>query len=142
MRRTILTGLFLSGCFIQSFSQQTKELISTLKSNIHYNDVDTFYQLNNYSLYLYSYCNARNHLITLLSNADTYGLNEKDYQYSMMPMLGQGNFAATLHDSIEADVFLSDAALHFFKELQTGVTHHCSVIQNFPIRLRHWTSGF
>ena len=121
MKRFVLTSLFLTGSFIQSFSQLTiKELISTLKTKINYSEVDAFYQLNNYNLYWFYNANARNHIITLLSHADTYGLNEKDYHYTITRKFGEGKLIATHQDSIEADIMLSDAVLHFFQELQTG----------------------
>jgi L,D-transpeptidase YcbB len=67
--------------------------------------------------------NNRNTLFNALKQASTLGLREKDYQYNFIETLKKGNtYLQTTNDSIEAEILLTDAAIHFYKEITMGNT--------------------
>lgn len=60
-------------------------------------------------------------LLDNLSSAANWGLSEKDYQYSFISTLKNGNFRLqNLADSLNAEVLFSDAAIHFYSDVAYG----------------------
>lgn len=67
--------------------------------------------------------NNRNALYDALKQSASVGLRENDYQYNFIETLKKGNtYLQTTSDSIEADILLTDAAIHFYKEMVMGNT--------------------
>jgi murein L,D-transpeptidase YcbB/YkuD len=87
--------------------------------------VKNFYGLLGYQPQWIQQSNASSKLILLglLSSAEQYGLNEKDYQYDLIQSLRNNSITLNdANDSAGTDILLSDAAIHFFTELSFGNT--------------------
>jgi L,D-transpeptidase YcbB len=60
-------------------------------------------------------------LLQQLAQADSLGLEPRDYQYDFIQRFIQTKQAlATIQDSLTAELFFTGAALHFYKELAQG----------------------
>lgn len=108
-------------------AQTTAELVKrTLNSKI----TGVFYQVqlkNFYEHLAYEFqwvthekTNARETLFNLFAVSEFYGLNNKDYQFSLVESLKQNTPIKSIDDSIRTDILLSDAVLHFFNDLAFG----------------------
>lgn len=116
-------ALMMVSVALLSFSCMAQELektIKTYKSLPRYTAIEKFYQINGYT-----YCWIINKyrlqaLVNLINNAEEYGLNTKDYQYSFIQSFIKNAALKNANDSTEADVYFTDAAIHFFTELHIG----------------------
>jgi murein L,D-transpeptidase YcbB/YkuD len=60
-------------------------------------------------------------LLQQLQGSGSYGLNEKDYQYNFIQALQKNNPTFNISsDSLETELRLMDAALHFYHDLANG----------------------
>ena len=55
-----------------------------------------------------------------LDRADDLGLNVKDYHYDIIRELRQGKRLLNIQDSLETDLQITDAAIHFYSEVMRG----------------------
>lgn len=55
-----------------------------------------------------------------LDRADDLGLNAKDYHYQIIDQLKKGKKLLTIQDSLETDLQITDAAIHFYSEVVKG----------------------
>ena len=92
----------------------------SLSQTIDYPDaVEQFYSYQNFQA---TWFNAgrqstRAELIDLLKSAGHWGLNEKDYGHFFEKQLSE---ATDLNDSLLGEIHLTDAALHFFRDILYG----------------------
>jgi murein L,D-transpeptidase YcbB/YkuD len=98
---------------------QLKDL-SKYKDWNRYNKINQFYQLNNFRFGWMENKNAQNEFLGILNLADSFGLNQGDYQFQFFKTYNPSQDLKNLNDSIDADVRLTDAAIHFFSELKFG----------------------
>ncbi len=62
-------------------------------------------------------------LFNTLKQSSSLGLRENDYQYSFIETLNKGNtYLHNINDSLEAEVLLTDAAIHFYNDVVYGNT--------------------
>lgn len=98
---------------------QLKDQLLKYKDWDRYKEINQFYQLNSYHLVWIENINAQNELLSILNFADSLGLNRADYQLQFIKTYNSQSLKK-LNDSIDADIHLTDAALHFFTELKFG----------------------
>jgi len=124
---------------------QIKDQLVKYSSWNRYNEINQFYQLNNFRLGWMDNKNAQKEFLSILSLADSFGLNENDYQYPFFKAYNIGQGLKSLDDSIDTDVHLTDAAIHFFTGLKlgnqtpsfrfAGLTYNPSAGNNIPSQL-------
>lgn len=88
-------------------------------------DISTFYETMHYKTAWINETNKTEQyiLLNLLKQSSALGLREKDYQYDLTEKLAKENtFASSLNDSIEDEIMLTDAAIHFFSDIVYGNT--------------------
>lgn len=62
-------------------------------------------------------------LLDNLSSATNWGVREKDYQYSFISSFKNGTIVLqTRADSLKAEVYFTDAAIHFYRDVTFGNT--------------------
>lgn len=129
MKKSFFFFLFFS--FLQSNAQVTSEKIKQVFAD---NQSVKTYRLNDENLVSYFYSISgynlswmkpgdsiiQKELFTLFSTAATYGLNKNDYQQTLVAFFEKGKIPVSLSDTIETDIKLTDAALHFFSEVKNG----------------------
>lgn len=115
-------GLLLNFCLPSLvFGQQNfKDQISKYRDWTRYNDINRFYELNNYQLAWIGNINDQENFLKILRLSDSLGLNETDYQYQFIKSYRPGQALYNFDDSIDAEMHLTDAAIHFFTELKFG----------------------
>ncbi len=58
-----------------------------------------------------------------LKQSSTLGLRETDYQHGFIETLTKGNtYLQTINDSLEAEILITDAAIHFYNDVVSGNT--------------------
>ena len=88
-------------------------------------DVKQFYALTHYQT---AWIEAKDTsrlvaLLNHLSSAAYWGLNEKDYQYDFVSAYKKGTYLLkSMEDSLKADIFFTDAAIHFYNDIAYGNT--------------------
>lgn len=98
---------------------QVKEQLAKYKNWDRYDEVDQFYQFNNFKFAWVDNKNLQNELFSILNSADSLGLNNSDYQFQFLKTY-TSQALKDLTDSIDADIHLTDAAIHFFSEIKFG----------------------
>ena len=114
----------------QYFSAKLQELLFEKKhaawADVKYpNEVTAFYAGQNYSSAWIQNENAltREVLLKTLATAEDFGLVEKDYQFKFINVYKNNKFQMQdMGDSLEADIRLTDAAIHFYSDLAYGNT--------------------
>src|SRR5437588_500513 len=82
---------------------------------IRYNQVNQLYQLNDYHLVWINCDHQKKILLELLYFSNDKGLNEKEYQFEFIRDYRSGAIQfRNQDDSVNTDILLTDAALHFF----------------------------
>lgn len=99
---------------------QLKDELRKYRDWERYNNIHQFYQLNDFRFGWMSNKNARSELMGILNSADSFGLNRADYQYQFLTVYNSSASLNNLDDSIDADIRLTDAAIHFFTDLKFG----------------------
>lgn len=123
---------------------QIKDQLSKYKNWNRYNEISQFYQLNNFRYAWVGNKNLDGELLSILSSADSFGLNSSDYQFQFLKTY-PNQILKNLSDSIDADIHLTDAAVHFFTDLKfgnhipsfayAGLKYNPSSNNNIPLRL-------
>lgn len=88
-------------------------------------EITSFYEYLKYKTAWIQETNLNNRaiLFDVLKQSSTLGLREKDYQYDFIEVLKKGNtYLQTISDSMDAEILLTDAAIHFYKEITMGNT--------------------
>jgi murein L,D-transpeptidase YcbB/YkuD len=117
--RILLTVVVLS-LFIRAYSQRiSNDEIIKYKSWPGYDEIGQFYEANQFMFAWLGKDSLQQDLFKILSGADCVGLNESDYQYEFINEY-KVRQPKDLDDSVEIDLRLTDAALHFFRELKIG----------------------
>jgi L,D-transpeptidase YcbB len=131
----LLRILFLSIITLQSSNaicQITSEKLSKYIEEKRFpNKIDTrraaeitsFYEFLKYKTAWIQESNLSNRsiLFDALKQSAYLGLKEKDYQYNFIEVLKKGNtYLQTVNDSIEAEILITDAAIHFYTEIVMG----------------------
>lgn len=101
-----------------------KKIPNTI-DNRRASDITIFYEYLHYKTAWIKETNLdnRNTLFEALKQSSALGLREKDYQYNFIEVLKKGNtYLQTISDSIDAEILLTDAAIHFYKEITMGNT--------------------
>ena len=126
--------IFLPLCFIfwiNSFAQITPDKVKqvltgvlSIQSPSLHNEklVTSFYELNNYHLVWMTNegWELRKNLLKILSSAQDYGLDQKDYQYAIVQSFNSGLIPDSSLNSILTDMRLTDAAIQFLAEVKNG----------------------
>jgi murein L,D-transpeptidase YcbB/YkuD len=99
---------------------QLRDQLSKYRDWERYNSINQFYQLNDFRFGWMSNKNAQSELMGILNSADTFGLNRSDYQHQFFTAYNSSASLNNLNDSIDADIRLTDAAIHFFADLKFG----------------------
>ena len=102
-----------------------KQLNSKIAAIKYPEQVKNFYDLLGYQPQWIQQTNVSSKLILLdlLTSAEHYGLNEKDYQYNLTQSLRNNSITLNAADDFaRGEILLSDAAIHFFTELSFGST--------------------
>ena len=126
----LLIGLILS---IKSYGQITPDQVrrvimdelSTESPRLNNErSVAAFYESNNYQLAWMrgEDKSLQSELFHLLASADEYGMDENNYQYPFVQSLNTGWMPGSSLDTILADLRLTDAAIHFYKDNAYGNT--------------------
>lgn len=112
----VLIILFLSfPCF-----GQLKDRLSKYQIWERYTQINQFYLLNGFRFAWIDNRNAQLELLDILNAADSFGLNQTDYQYQFLKAYNPAQTFNGPNDSIDVDIHLTDAAIHFFTELKFG----------------------
>lgn len=83
--------------------------------------VKEFYSINGYQTAWMQQKDNLSCLLNDLSMAGTFGLSEKDYQYSFISKLKNGtSLLQNMADSLNAEILLCDAAIHFYSDIAYG----------------------
>jgi murein L,D-transpeptidase YcbB/YkuD len=83
--------------------------------------IAAFYKINNYSYAWLNNDSNTQDLLNLLRSASDLGLQEEDYQFDLIQSLRNNNFIRPArHDSLITEVRLTDAAIHFFRDIAFG----------------------
>lgn len=98
---------------------QLKDQLLKYKDWDRYKEINQFYQLNNFRFAWIGNTKAQNELLSILNLADSLGLNRADYQLQFLKTFNSQSLK-NLNDSIDAEIHLTDAAIHFFTELKFG----------------------
>lgn len=101
---------------LQEFLANEKNIKSLSLKNP--SQVLRFYQNNQYKL-VWQSPSDQNIFFNELDNCGDLGLNTKDYQYNFIASLKRST-VGVLEDSVLADLIITDAALHFYKEVKIG----------------------
>jgi L,D-transpeptidase YcbB len=117
-RNTGATVLILFFSF--SVFGQIKDQLPKYRDWERYNSINQFYQLNDFRFGWMSNKNAQSELMGILNSADSFGLNRGDYQYQFFTAYNSSASLNNLNDSIDADIRLTDAAIHFLTDLKFG----------------------
>jgi L,D-transpeptidase YcbB len=106
---------------INGWSQDfTKENLLSYSNWARYSTIQECYKLNGYRFVWIGNKDLQGKLFALLDQAEYLGLEKTDYQQSIITRLGKTEWTGNSKDSVEAEVALTDAALHFFSDLATG----------------------
>lgn len=84
--------------------------------------VKEFYKINQYN---YTWLNNNYNtqiLLQLLRSAPDLGLGEENYQFNFIRSFRNNLIPATHHDSLVTEIRLTDAAIHFFRDVAYGNT--------------------
>lgn len=130
MKKNTFTRLLLvTIAWVNSFTAPAQisptGLRAFISGNTHINkaDVHEFYSLFTYQPIWLQSRNTTNRDIFLqdLNQAAGFGLREKDYQFDFIVSFRNKNFRLSdKYDSLEAEILLSDAALHFYRDIAYG----------------------
>lgn len=84
-------------------------------------NVKEFYLLNKYRyVWMNDQANTKS-LLNLLHSASAEGLQEEDYQFELIRSFRDNNYIRPTHrDSLLTEVSLTDAAIHFFRDIAYG----------------------
>ena len=84
-------------------------------------NIKEFYLLNKYNyVWLNNQANTKN-LLKLLHSASSEGLQEEDYQFELIQSFRNNYYIQPTHrDSLLTEVRLTDAAIHFFRDIAYG----------------------
>lgn len=121
---------FYQFAFTQITAEKLSQYISAKKwpTSIDTNralQITSFYYNNKYKT---AWIDERNKadraiLFDALKLSSSFGLNEKDYQYGFIQVFTNGNtYLQTTNDSLEADILITDAAIHFYNDVVYGNT--------------------
>jgi len=89
-------------------------------------EIKEFYEGLNYQTAWIQKENKSNYdiLLGLLRQSASFCLRDSDYQYSLIEDLRRGDIPLqTLNDSLLAELRITDAALHFYRDIAYGNTH-------------------
>ncbi len=130
--KTVITVLIAFACNFTALTQitsyQLQQFIITNKyissNEIKYsNQLKEFYTLVNYNPVWIQKENEdnRNIILKTLQLADGLGLNEKDYQFNFINYINKNKlYFKNITDSLEAEIRITDAAIHFYNDLSYG----------------------
>lgn len=115
-------GLFFCFCLplLVRGQQLPKGQISKYRQWTRYSEINRFYELNNYQPAWIGNASGQQDFLKILHLSDSLGLNETDYQYQFFKTYQPGQAFNNLNDSVDAEMHLTDAAIHFFTELKFG----------------------
>ncbi len=87
--------------------------------------ITLFYENIKYKTAWINEANKTNRAILFhaLKQSSGLGLREKDYQFNFIEIITKGNtYLQTTNDSIEAEILITDAAIHFYNDIVYGNT--------------------
>lgn len=85
-----------------------------------YSTLSRFYELNHENFAWLGNGDVQDELLQLLHLSSSLGLREADYQGDYLARFKKNAARLTNADSVERDVRFTDAAIHFFSEVQNG----------------------
>lgn len=122
----IMCCLFSFGVDAQDNPQSIRQLlagkIQQLTASLKYpGKCNQFYEFNQYEPVWTNNELSRLQLMSFLKEASSLGLNEKDYQFAFIDSFRNNSRKFTdKNDSILADIYFTDAAIHFFSDVAFG----------------------
>src|SRR5205085_6345762 len=125
-RKTGLSILMVCMSSLSTSAQITSALLQQFISENKYSnnaEIKEFYTKLNYSTAWIQKENAGNRTILLsaLKLSGASGLLETDYQFNYIGSFQKGNLHfKNTYDSLEAEVRITDAAIHFYSDLVHG----------------------
>lgn len=132
MKKNILNHLFFFylafiGSMTAAAQFNTTRMLTFIAGNeqIDRAAVYEFYSRLHYQAAWFQKDNTRNRnlLLTLLKQAPAIGLQENDYQFFFISSFRRNEYLLiNEEDSLEAEIRLTDAALHFYRDLTYGNT--------------------
>ncbi len=122
MKRSIISALALALVVSSNINaqQDIPSMLGKLKPAIRFSETERFYKLFNNQL-AWKESQAKEFL-QLLNEAPDLGLEKEDYSYNDL-LRKQQKLVKELWDSLETDIKLTDAAIHFFTDLKNGNRH-------------------
>lgn len=109
-------------CIAQLSPEVLQKTLPSVKSPVEA-DIIKFYALRNYQTAWIEAkdTSRRNSTLNLFDKAAAFGLRPADYNNEFIVALRNNNFQLlTTEDSMMADIRMTDAAIHFFRELAYG----------------------
>jgi L,D-transpeptidase YcbB len=96
--------------------------ISRTEIPLQYPDyIKDFYRSNGFNYVWLNSENDTEYMLQLLQTAADFGLEEEDYQFEHIQSFRNTHFIRPTHlDSLATEVRLTDAAIHFFKDIAYG----------------------
>ena len=115
----LITIILLSP--LSGFTQViSKEHLSRFKAWPRFAELQELYEQSNGQMVWLGHPELQEQLLEILSSSSSLGLNQKDYQYDFLTTYKPGQELKTLSDSLDAEIRLTDATIHFFMELKWG----------------------
>jgi murein L,D-transpeptidase YcbB/YkuD len=129
--KTVSISLFVGLCGFTASAQLSEGMLQQYllenlenKTGINYKEgIKEFYEHIHYQTAWIQQKDTTNltYLLSNLSLAANWGLNEKDYQYSFISALKKHSVRLQNQpDSLNAEVLFSDAAIHFYSDVAYG----------------------
>ena len=98
----------------------SKEHLSRFKAWPRYAELQQLYEQSNGLMVWLGHRALQEQLLEVLSSSAALGLNQKDYQHDFLMTYKPAQELKTFSDSLDAEIRLTDAAIHFFTELKWG----------------------
>jgi L,D-transpeptidase YcbB len=121
----IIINLFIATAAYTQFNKEEIQLVvktSSIQSSLQYpEDIKAFYKGNGYNFVWVNNADRVQTLLQLIKNASALGLQKEEYQLDFIQSI-QNNFyiSPTHYDTLEAEVRMTGAAIHFFRDIAFG----------------------
>lgn len=118
--RSLLLWILCSFSTVVAGQFVSQEDLSKYAAWSRYSYIQQLYLQNGYRYIWSTHLEQRNNFLKILPLANAFGLNTEDYGLAKLTALTGSNQLITHADSVELDIWFSDAALHFFSDLKVG----------------------
>jgi L,D-transpeptidase YcbB len=119
--KTLLAVLFTAGSFMTVTAQNfNNETLTAFSKWPRYAVIKECYTLNGFKYLWLERKALQEDLVGLLDQSQYFGLERNDYHHPYITKLKTGELLKDQRDSVEADISMTDAALHFISDLGAG----------------------